>query len=101
MCIVGNPSNFPNFNDNEHEYVYQSLKHSYTNYFDYCDDIMNLGLANVSFMSLFNNLDQSATYGKDMFLGKIIDEYATLTIDSTTAANHEDTFGTGTNDLGE
>ena len=40
---------------------------------DNCDEIMTLGLADVSYMSFFNDCDESVTYGKDMLHGKIID----------------------------
>ena len=35
-----------------------------------------------------------------MFHGRIIDEFSMITVDFTTADNHESTLGTGTNDLG-
>ena len=43
--------------------------------------------------------DETATYGKDMFHGRIIDDFSMMTIDSTTAENHDRTLGIGTNDL--
>ena len=51
-------------------------------------------------MSIFNDLDEIVTYGKDMFCSRIIDGLSVITIDSSTAANHESTLGNGTNDLG-
>ena len=35
-----------------------------------------------------------------MIHGRIIDDFSIITVDSTTADNHESTLGTGTNDLG-
>ena len=66
---------------------------------DDCDEIMNLGLADVSYMSIFNDFDETVTHDRDMFHGRIIDYISMITIDSTTADNHECNLGTGTNDL--
>ena len=60
---------------------------------------MTLGLADVSYMSVFNDVDETFTYGKHMFYGRIIDDFSIITITSTTADNHDSTVGTGTNDL--
>ena len=49
---------------------YQYLKCSYNYHMDNCDEIMTLGLADVSYMSIFNDF-QTVTYGKDMFHGRI------------------------------
>ena len=64
-----------------------------------CDDIMTFGLIDVSYMSFFNNFDETVTYGKDMFHGWIIDDFSMVTIHSILADNHESTLGTGINDL--
>ena len=64
---------------------------------DDCDEIMTLGLADVSHMSIFNAFDES---DKDEFHGRIIDQFTMITVDSTPTDNHESTLGTGTNDLG-
>ena len=66
---------------------------------DDCSEIMTLGLENMSYTSIFNDFDETVTYDKDMFHGGIIDEFTIITVDSTTADNHESTLGTGTNDL--
>ena len=50
-------------------------------------------------MSVFNDFDETVTYGKDMFYGRIIDNFSMVTIDSTTADDHENTLGTGTNEV--
>ena len=47
----------------------------------------------------FNDFDETVTCVRDMFHGRIIDDFSMTTIDSTTADNHESTLGTGTNDL--
>ena len=44
--------------------------------------------------------DETVTYGKDVFHGRIIDNISMVTIDSTTANNYKSTLVTGTNDLG-
>ena len=59
----------------------------------------DLGLADVSYMSIFNDFDETVTYDKYMFRGRIIDDFSMITIGSTTADNHECTLCTGTNDL--
>ena len=64
-----------------------------------CDEIMILGLADVSYMSIFNDFDGTVTYGKDMFYGRKIDDFSMVTINSTTADIHGSTLGTGSNDL--
>ena len=61
---------------------------------DDCDEIMSLGLADVSHMLIFNDFDD------DEYHGRIIDQFTMITVDSTPADNHESTLGTGTNDLG-
>ena len=60
---------------------------------------MILGLTDVSYMSIFNEFDETVTEGKDMFHGRIIDHFSMVTIDSTTADNLERMFGTSTNNL--
>ena len=99
MCIAGNPSNCLNSEEDEYEYVFQSLKFSYNCHVDDCDEIMTIGLADVSYLSIFNDFDETVTYSKDMFHGWIIDYFSVVTIDSTKADNHESTLGTSTNDL--
>ena len=42
---------------------------------DDCDEIMILGLADVSYMSIFDDFDEIVTYGKDMFHDRIIDDF--------------------------
>ena len=64
---------------------------------DDCDEIMILGLADVSHMSIFNDFDET---DKNEFHGRIIDQFSMITVDSAPADNHESTLGTGTNDLG-
>ena len=64
---------------------------------DDCDEIMTLGLADVSHMSIFNDFDET---DKDEYHGRIIDQFTMITVDSAPADNHESTLGTGTNDLG-
>ena len=63
---------------------------------DDCDEIMTLGLADVSHVN-FNGFDET---DRNEFHGRIMDEFSMITVDSTTADNYESTFGTGTNDLG-
>ena len=48
-------------------------------------------------MSNFNNFDET---DRDEFHGRIIDQFSMVTIDSAPAGNHESTFGTGTNNVG-
>ena len=66
---------------------------------DVCDESISHGLADVSYMSIFNDFDESVTYGKDMLHGRILDGFSMVTIDSTTADNHDSTLRTGINDL--
>ena len=58
---------------------------------------MTLGLADVSHMSIFSDIDET---DRDEFHGRIIDQFTMITVDSAPADNHESTLGTGTNDLG-
>ena len=51
----------------------------------------------MSHMSTFNAFEET---DRNMFHGRIIDEFSMITADSTTADNHESTLGTGANDLG-
>ena len=53
---------------------------------DDCNEIMSLGLADVSHMSIFNDFDGT---DRNMFHGRIIDEFSMITVHSTTADNHE------------
>ena len=62
-----------------------------------CDEIMTLGLADVSHMSIFIDFDET---DKDEYHGRIIDQFTMITVDSAPADNHESTLGTGTNVLG-
>ena len=55
---------------------------------DDCVEVMNLGLADVSYMSIFNDFDENVTYDKDMFHSRITDYSSMLTINATTADNH-------------
>ena len=63
--------------------------------------VMKLWTLHVSYtcMSIFNDFDEIVTYCKDMFHGRIMNDFSVLIIDSTTADNHASTLGTGTNDL--
>ena len=36
---------------------------------------VNLGLVDVSYMSIFKDFDETATFGKDMFHGRITDDF--------------------------
>ena len=74
-----------------------SLKYSYNYHMDDCDEIMTLGLADVSHMSIFNDFDET---DRDEFHGRIIDQFPMITVDSAPSDNHESILGTGTNDLG-
>ena len=64
---------------------------------DDSDEIMTLGLADVSHMSIFIDFDET---DKDEYHGRTIDQFTMITVDSAPAVNHESTLGTGTNDLG-
>ena len=97
LCIVRYPINCPNSDRNECEDLYHSLKYSYNYHIDGCDEIISLGLADVSHMSIFNEFDE---IDRDEFHSRIIDQFSMITVDSTPADNHERTLGTGTNDLG-
>ena len=79
------------------EDLYHSLRYSYNYHMDDCDEIMTLGLADVSHMSIFNDFEET---DKDEYHVRIIDQFTMITVDSTPADNHESTFGTCTNDLG-
>ena len=61
-----------------------------------CNEIMTLGLADVSYMAIFNDFDKT---DREVFHGRIIDDFSMLKIDSTTPNKHESIFGIGTNDL--
>ena len=98
MYIAGYPTNCPNSDRNDCEDLYHSLRYSYNHHTDDCDEIMFLGLAEVSHMSIFNDLDET---DKDEYHGRIIDQFTMITVDSAPADNHESTLGTGTNDLGD
>ena len=64
---------------------------------DDCDEIMSLGLSDMSHMSIFNDFDET----DDGYHGGIImDKFTMITVDSAPADNHKCTLGTGTNDLG-
>ena len=64
---------------------------------DDCDEIITLGLADVSHISIFNDFDVT---DRNEFHVRIIDQFSMITVDSVPADNHESTLGTGTNDLG-
>ena len=97
MCIAGYPTNCPNSDRNDCEDPYHSLEHSYIYHMDDCDEILALGLADVSHMSIFNDFDET---DRNKLHGIIVDQFTMITVDSATAHNHESTFCTGTNDLG-
>ena len=97
LCIAGNPTSCSNPDRNECGDLYQSLKYSYNYHMDDCDEIMTLGLADVSHMSIFNDFDET---DRNEFHGRIIDQFSMITVDSAPADNHESTLGTGANDLG-
>ena len=48
-------------------------------------------------MSIFNGIDET---DMNVFHGRIMDDFSMITVDSTTADNHESNLGTGTNDFG-
>ena len=73
------------------------MKCTYNYHMDDCSESMTLGLADVSYMSVFNDFDET---DRDMSHGRIVDDFSMLTVDSTTAVNNESTLGTGTKDLG-
>ena len=50
-------------------------------------------------MLILNDFDETITFGNGVFHSRITDDFSMLTIDSTTANNHESTLGTDTNDL--
>ena len=64
---------------------------------DDCDEIMTLGLAGVSYMSVFHDSDET---DRNEFHGRRIDQCSMITVDSAPDDNHESTLCTGTNDLG-
>ena len=97
MCVAGYPTNCPNYDRNECEDLYHSLKYSYNYHMDDYHEIMTLGLAGVSHMSILNDFDET---DRDEFHGRIIDQFSIITVDSAPGDNHESTLGTGTNDLG-
>ena len=70
LCIAGNPTNCPNSDGNEYGYLHQSLKFSYNYQMDDCNAVMTLGLADVSYMSICNDFDETVTYDRDMFHGQ-------------------------------
>ena len=89
----------PNSYNNEVEYVSQPLKCSYNFHVDDCDANINLGLVDLSYLSVFNDFDETVTYDRDMLHGRIIDDLSMSEINSTTAGNHKSTLGTCINDL--
>ena len=97
MSIAGYPTNCPNSDRDDCEDLYHSLRYSYNHHIDDCDEIMSLGLADMSHISIFNDFDET----DDEYHGGIImDQFTMITVDSAPADNHESTLGTGTNDLG-
>ena len=96
MSIAGYPTNCPNSDRDDCEDLYHSLRYSYNHHIDDCDEIMSLGLADMSHMSIFNDFDEM----DDEYHGRIMDQFTMITVDSAPADNHESTLGTGTNDLG-
>ena len=85
MCIAGYPTTCPNSDRNDCEDLYHSLRYSYNYHMDDCDEIVTLGLADVSHMSIFNDFDES---DKDELHGRIIDQFTMITVDSAPADNH-------------
>ena len=61
-------TNCPKSIEDGNECLYQSLKCSYNYHMDDCDEIMTLGLAGVSYMSIFNGFDETVTYDKVCFM---------------------------------
>ena len=57
-----NSINCPNSDVDEYEYLYQSLRCSYNYHMNDCNEIMTLGLTNTSYMSIFNDFDETATW---------------------------------------
>ena len=97
MCIAGYPTNCPNSDRDDCKDLYHSLRYSYNWHIDDCDEIMSLGLADMSHMSIFNDFDET---DDDYHGGIVMDKFTMITVDSTPADNHKCTLGTGTNDLG-
>ena len=64
---------------------------------DDCDEIMTLGLVDVSHMSIFNDFEETV---RNEFHGSIINQFSMITVNSAPADNHESTLGIVTNDLG-
>ena len=89
----GHPTNCPISDRNDDEDLYHSLKYLYNYFMDDCDEIMTLGLADVSHMSIFNDFDKT---DRDEFHNRIIDQFSMITVDSNPADNHESTLDTGT-----
>ena len=69
MCVAGNPTNCPNSDGNEYGDLYQSLVCSYNHHMNDCNGIITLGLADVLYMSIFNDFDET---DRNMFHGRII-----------------------------
>ena len=59
LCIAGYPTNCPKSDRNDCEDLYHSLRYSYNHHIDDCDEIMFLGLADMSHMSIFNDFDET------------------------------------------
>ena len=97
MCIAGYPTNCPNSDRDDCDDLYHPLRYSYNYHMDDCDEIMTLGLADMSHMSIFNDFDET---DKEECHGRILDQFTMITVDSAPADNHESILGTGTNDLG-
>ena len=97
MCIAGYPTNCPTSDRDDCEDLYHSLRYSYNQHIDDCDEIMSLELVDMSHVSIFNDFDDT----DDDCHGRIImDKFTMITVDSAPADNHKCTLGTGTNDLG-
>ena len=97
MCIAGYPTNCPNSDRDDCEDLYHSLRYSYNQHIDDCDEIMSLGLADMSHMSIFNDFDDT---DDDYHGGIVMDKFTMITVDSAPADNHKCTLGIGTNYLG-
>ena len=97
MCIAGYPTNCPTSDRDDCEDLYHSLRYSYNQHIDDCDEIMSLELVDMSHVSIFNDFDDT---DDDCHGRIIIDKFTMITVDSAPADNHKCTLGTGTNDLG-
>ena len=63
------------------------------------DKFMTIALADLAYMSIFNDFDETIIYSNIMFHGMTINSFSMITTDSITDDNHEITLGTGINDF--